>query len=457
MRLAIEHDRPVQLLLKADPTLGYDEARQRLERAALVISASAAAATAWGQAAVLTIAECATRMFRGGVYLARDFAEPVVVGNRMPATLQGLLVEMGCRRQAAPANAIIVHVGTDLPPTAKALRCWADGWTAVISPRPSADRPDHGNEISGALTGAMVASEAFRIQVLGDAAAGRRTQRLSPITPADTQAPAPRLEWLPARCRLLGLGNLGQATLWMLSLLPYADPGAVELVLQDTDTSGPENLDTQILTRFSWIGHKKARAAAVWAEAQGFKTVVNECRFTAKCRPSAEEPRLAFVGVDNLETRRAAAQAGFDLVVDAGLGATSAEVFDLRIHCFPGSRDALAAWPEMPPETERRLGPGLARLVEEGRLDTCGAMTIAGQAVGIPSTAVAAAAISIAQACRAIADGQYCDLVDVSVADVRRATAHEAMLPRLGVLPFTAARQLWRFGGQNRSLSHLVP
>ena len=441
MRLAIEHDRPAQLLLKSDPNLGYDEALHRLERAALVISASAAAATTWGQAALLTIAECATRMFRGGVYLARDFGEPVVVGNRMPAPVQNLLLDIGCRHQAAPAHAIVVHVGADLPVSAAALRCWADRWLAAVSPRSPAEQPNSGNEISGALAGAMAVSEAFRMLILGDASAGRRKQTLSAIAPAHAQAQGPALELLPSRCRLIGLGNLGQATLWVLGLLPYADPAAVELVLQDSDTSGPENLDTQILTRFSWVGQKKARAAAAWAEARGFKTVVNECRFTAGCRPCGDEPRLAFVGVDNLKARRAAAEAGFDLVVDGGLGATPAEVFDLRVHCFPGARDARAAWPEAPPEREQPLQGALAQLVKEGHLDRCGAMTIAGQAVGIPSTAVAAAAIGVAQACRAIADGRYCDLVDLSVADTRRATAHETTLPRLGVLASVTARK----------------
>jgi hypothetical protein len=84
MRVSIEHDRQAQLLLGADPALGYDDARWRLERAALVVSAAGAARTPWGQAALLTIAECATRMFRGGVYLGREFCEPVVVGTARP-------------------------------------------------------------------------------------------------------------------------------------------------------------------------------------------------------------------------------------------------------------------------------------------------------------------------------------------------------------------------------------
>ena len=202
----------------------------------------------------------------------------------------------------------------------------------------------------------------------------------------------------------------------------------------------------QLLTRFSWIGRKKARAAATWAEARGFRTIVTERRFSTSSRRSRDEPGLALVGVDNLETRRAAAavDAGFDLVIDGGLGAKSSEVFDIRIHSFPGCRDPKAAWPSPPPAKERPIGAALSRLVEEGRLDMCGAMTIARQPVGIPSTAVAAAAIQVAQACRAIAESAYCDLVDVGLADTKRTTAHEGTLSRAGVLPFAEARrELW--------------
>jgi hypothetical protein len=68
-------------------------------------------------------------------------------------------------------------------------------------------------------------------------------------------------------------------------------------------------------------------------------------------------------------------------------------------------------------------------------------MMIAGPAVGIPSTAVAAATIQVAQACRAIAGSAYCDLVDVGLVDTTRVAAHDAVLPRAGVLPFTEARR----------------
>lgn len=441
MRSSIEQDRVAQLLIGADPALDYDEARLRLERAAVTISADTAAGTAWGQAALLTAAECAVRMFRGGVYLARDFGEPVVVGCRWPGLLKSDLIDIGCRREVAPAHAVTLHVGSEASATAKALFCWADGWVATVSPRPPAQPIAAGNEISGALAGAMAVSEAFRGEAINDLRAGKRTQRLSPLTPVQPQPEGIALERLPARCWLLGLGNLGQATLWMLGLLPYADPTAVELFLQDTDTSGAENLDVQLLTRYRWIGQKKARAAAAWAEVRGFQTAVIERRFTSATRRTVNEPGLIFVGVDNLETRRTAAdQSGFDLMLDGGLGATPAEVFDLRIHAFPGSRTPGAAWPEPVAARERPIGPGLSRLVAQGRLNPCGAALIAGQPVGVPTTAVVAAAIAVAQACRAVAESVYCDRVDLSLTDTKRASAHEHVLSRTGILPAADGR-----------------
>lgn len=442
MSRSIEQDRAAQLVMGSDPALSLDRARVRLERAALVISATDAVQVAWGQAALLTIAECAVRMFRGGVYLAGDFNAPVIVGTTAPIALRRRLLDTGCRAENVPDHAFSLHVGA-ASDAGCALRCWADGWLSVVSPRDAGEPPRDGNELSGALAGALATSEAFRKVVLGDLRAGRRTQRISALTPHAPKADGITLDLLPTKCWILGLGNLGQALLWILGLVPFADPGEVLLVLQDMDISAAENLDVQILTQFGWIGHKKARVAAEWAEARGFRTVVTERPFTDATRRLAEEPGLIFAGVDNLPTRRSAAraEAGFDLVIDAGLGATAAEAFDIRLHAFPGFRDPKIAWPEPLKEAERPLTPALSKLVEEGRLDRCGALVIAGLSVGVPSTAVAAAAIQVAQACRAILTSSYCDLVDASLVDTRRAAAHDATLRRAGILPSQRARR----------------
>jgi len=249
------------------------------------------------------------------------------------------------------------------------------------------------------------------------------------------------LERLPASYWVLGLGNLGQAALWTIGLLPYVDTGAATLVLQDTDVAEFGNLPIQILTKPSWIGLKKTRSAAAWAESLGFRTTIIEQRFSDNSTRAATEPGLAIVGVDNLPARRAAVGANFDLVIDAGLGASATEVFDIRIHAFPGARTADRAWPVSDPPQERPLNAGLKRLMEDGRINKCGAVTIGDRSVGVPSTAVAAAAIQVAQACRAVADGRYCDLVDTTLVDCRRTSTHEFSLERAGSIPSVECRR----------------
>jgi hypothetical protein len=127
-------------------------------------------------------------------------------------------------------------------------------------------------------------------------------------------------------------------------------------------------------------------------------------------------------------------------VLDAGLGATPSEIFDIRVHGFPGARSPQQAWPEPDVQPEAPLDASLQELVDAGRIDRCGALTIAGRRLGVPSTAVVAAAIQVAQACRAVRDGDFCDLADVTLVNYRRATGRRHALARPGLLPFVQAR-----------------
>jgi hypothetical protein len=58
----------------------------------------------------------------------------------------------------------------------------------------------------------------------------------------------------------------------------------------------------------------------------------------------------------------------------------------------------------------------------------------------VPSTAVAAAVIQVAQACRAVVDGGYMDIVDVTLVNCRRVSSRLRSLERPGLLPFVQAR-----------------
>ncbi len=440
MNLSIEDDRLAQLLMRGDGHVGYDEARRRLDHAALVLTADAATGAPWIQAALFTAAECGVRMFPGGVYLGSDFGDTTVVGQFGRWPVRRHLELAGCRTTAAPAHAVALHVGTGRRRMQRGALCWADGWAGLVGIEAPADPPRSGNEIGGVIAAAMGIGEVFRSVVLGDKLACRRFSRLSALSPGCEDATGIDLDYLPAAYWLLGLGNLGQAALWTIGLLPYADPGMVSLFLQDADKSEVGNLAVQLLTKPDWLGRKKARNAASWAEARGFGTTVIESRFVDGTKRSADEPGLAIVGVDNLAARRAAAGSNFDLVLDAGLGATPSEIFDIRLHGFPGRRSPEQAWPQQDDHLEVPLVPALQELVDAGRIDRCGALMIAGRSLGVPSTAVVAAAIQVAQACRAVGDGTFVDLADVALTNCRRAAGRQYMLARPGVLPFLRAR-----------------
>jgi hypothetical protein len=428
-------DRASQFLISSDKSLSYDEARSRLERASLYLTGMDSVAERWAQAAFLSIAACGTRMFRGGVFVDPRLGHDLRVGQRRRMSVLSALQEAGCKIEAPPLHAIHLHVGEVCLERAPDLYCWTEGWAAIVSPKPPEKTAVAGNELSGALAGAMAVAEVFRKTVLQDLLACRRTQTFD-LWPG---APSAAIEFIPSRLWLIGLGNLGQATLFILGLLPFENPTAVSLLLQDNDISGPENLAVQVLTTYAWVGQKKARAAAAWAESRGFSTQISERRFAVGDEPRGNEPRIALVGIDNLEGRRAVASSTFDLVVDAGLGATGPEAFDVRIHSFPGGRNASAAWPEPEAAPIADLPPAYQALVDQGRLDQCGAMIVAGQSVGVPCTALAAAAMQLAQLCRCIGSGSYCDLIDVSIRNPTKSVSHVFANPDGRRLPFVRA------------------
>lgn len=410
MSATFEHDRGAQWLLAADGRLDVDAATARLDGAALAVSFDDAVAEPWAQAALMAVVAAGKRMFRRGVYLASAGDPACRLALHGAGSFRRRLVTAGARDQPAPQGAERLHVGRGA--TYGAVACWTDGWSAWVGPGQTPGAAAPSNEISGVLAAALGLQEVFRRHVLLDLRAGRRTYGLSawgPDAPADG-----RLLRLPSDLWVLGLGNLGQAAFLVLGVLPYWNPGSVRLLLQDFDTAGPENLGVQVLTEPSWIGRRKARCVAAWADTMGFNTDICERAFQLGHQPGREEPRVLLGCVDNLEARRAAARAGFDLMVDAGLGATAAEAFDVRLHAFPGRRSIEEVWPDAPP-VALRLSPGLQRAVAEGRIDACGAMSIAGRSVGVPCTALAAAAIQIAQVVRAFETGSCCDLVDLTL------------------------------------------
>lgn len=231
------------------------------------------------------------------------------------------------------------------------VRATFDGWTAGVVEGTETPLAEHSWFIpAGVAAGGIAVAEVFQAR-RGDLRAGRRRHGISLWRPEvdwlQPEAIGPDdVDIAPSRLWLTGLGHLGQAYLWTLGLLPYADPTLVMTMLQDDDRITKANRSTGLLTPTEWMGRRKARVLAGVLEGRGFKTAITERRFHAGDGPTGDEPRLALVGVDNPETRSRLSDAGFELVIDAGLGGGPVHYLDLKTHTFPAVRrsDEIPGW-----------------------------------------------------------------------------------------------------------------
>jgi hypothetical protein len=373
------------------------------------------------QVALLTAVNTARRCFLGGVEVRNCPDSKLLVPWRgcrtvreAVAGLQGALVGKG-----TPEIPAVIIGNTELSGRQSefAVRVTFDGWCGGIVPIEDG-RLDENQEFTpaGVLAGSLAVSEAFQFVRGGNAEAGRRAVGMSLWRPEaevswlEGKALGPPLASLPSRLWLIGLGHLGQAFLWTLGFLPYADPREVLLVLQDFDTLVVANDSTSPLTRWEILGGEKTRAMAGWCHDRGFQTRIHERRFAANFTIDNEEPRVALCGVDNGLARAAMEDVGFAQVIEAGLGSGTEEFLAFQMHSFPASRSARARWgaSAKAPSVETIASQPAYRALAQNGLDDCGLTLLAGRSVGAAFVGTAASAIVVAEVLRmALGDRRY--------------------------------------------------
>jgi hypothetical protein len=378
------------------------------------------------QTALLTLVNVARRTFLGGIEVVGSCDGPSLSVLAPNQPLADAVQDLGGRivqraRSGWPAAVIGDATQFDGP-----APCWQltwQGWSGSVIPHREQRRFDEATAIpiAPALAAAVCAAEAFAFHSGDHPLAGRRATGLSLWNPGQdwqTVDPSePVLAYLPSRLWLIGLGNLGQAFAWLLACLPYRNRGNTELVLQDFDRISPSNDSTSILSFTGDVGRRKGRCVADWLEERGFSTVLEERRFGEHTRRAPDEPGVALCGVDNALARMSLEKAGFDLVVEAGLGAGPNAFRSISLHTFPSSRPAEQIW-------SRHLGqadagfeskPAYQALKQKG-MDSCGLAQLASRTVGVPFVGVVAASLVIAELLRRLHGGAGLELASGSVA-----------------------------------------
>ena len=378
------------------------------------------------QTALLTLVNVARRSFLGGIDVV-GLGDGLSISALAPnSNLSDAVHELGGRivpraRLNWPSAIIgdANHKQGDAP-------CWQltwEGWRGGVIPYRERRRLNESRAITlaPALAAAVCAGEAFAYHARDHLMAGRRATGMSLWCPGadwladDTSEPA--LAFLPSRLWLIGLGNIGQAFAWLLACLPYGDRREVELVLQDFDRIAHSNDSTSILSFLADVGLRKSRCVSNWLETRGFTTTLEERRFGESTRRAPDEPSVALCGIDNAYARMALEKAGFDLVIEAGLGAGPHAFRSISIHSFPASRSAERIWSRHVGQANENLEnmPAYQALKHKG-MNPCGLTQLASRTVGVPFVGLIAATLVIAEILRRLHGGNGLELASGSVA-----------------------------------------
>lgn len=377
------------------------EAFLRATKVAICLDGAIAASPA-AQAAALTAMTTAVKCFGSAVIVA-DSATPLLKPLRYGATIGEAAAFFGATLSSAvPKDTTHTILIGDCRPEKPGdfVRCWWEGWCAGVLPAWDDRELGSGlNPLGGVAAGALAVREVFAARI-GNSRAGKRASLLSlwqPWMPYDKASAGPAAVVLAAKLWFVGLGHLGQGFLWSLAQLPVAGGW---LVLQDDQKAGEENEATGLLTYGeNDIGERKTRVAASWFK-PAWDTSLIERRHHGDIRVTVDDPTILFAGLDNVPARLNVAGAGFDYVVDAGVGhgAVDFESFQLRV--LRKGADLAKQWSA--PENAKDVD---AMLEREGyrdlaKKDRCGAFELAEGSVAVPFVGAFVGAIGVAQAMR---------------------------------------------------------
>ena len=241
----------------------------------------------------------------------------------------------------------------------------------------------------------------------------------------DSNAKGPQVEFLPEKYWILGLGHLGQAYLWNIGLLPYNQSQAVTILLQDDDKIVDANWSAGLLSEIKHRNLYKTRLCGSWLEARGFETIITERRFDANTQRINQEPFVALCGFDSASSRLPLENAGFDLIVETGLG-SSLSTFDIiALHTFPdASKTPNDLW-GIEDETKTDINEVVYDILKNLHDDECGIvpLTISGKSLSASFVGACSGALVIAELLRGLHGGIRYDKIAIQLRDISNLTA----------------------------------
>lgn len=420
-------DRLAKLFMDTGEARSYEDALRilQMKRLAIVVGPQVAHSPML-QASLLTAVNTGRRCFLGGVEVVGCLDVPLLLPWPWHHTLAAAVTHLQgrCVEKTTPEipRILIGNVPKQEQVGPFCVRAVCDGWRGGVLPNYEHQSLPISLEFlpSGVLSGAIAVSEAFQHVRGGNPYAGRRAFGISLWEPEksntwlDCQA-GPALQILPAKAWLIGLGHLGQAYLWTLGFLPFAQPGDVDLVLQDIDKLSKANDSTSPLTDLSMVGTKKTRAMANWCDMKGYQSRIVEREFNGNFHIADDEPHVALCGVDNPEARSVLEDVGFDRIFEAGLGSGASDFLCFQTHMFPASQQARGIWGNQKGITETHEPISLPPAYQtdgKSEAEACGLTQLAGRSVGSSFVGTVASTLVIAELLRMVMGGTQYETID---------------------------------------------
>lgn len=415
----------------------FSEAEHKLAESRLsIVIGEQAAGTFAGQAAFLTAVVTGARCF-GEVSVHGSIDERLLLLPPLRVTsLAQAAVVLGAREIGAPLfdNRILVGSGYESGNGFSVQAFW-NGWSVGVAPGKKPTANGRGDcALAGVAAGALAVGQAFLAEQ-GDPRAGRMSHCVSLWTPelgekgASRAGPPSKQVHLPTALWLIGLGNLGQAYLWSLTMLPYPQPKDVILFLQDDELIGKENWGTSVLVQRGRYEILKTRVAEEWATDRGFQVRRIDRRLDAYLLRLESEPGIALAGLDSMTPRCLLGRPGFEYVIDSGLGATVSDYQRFRMNVFDSATNPADHFKGVEDQTAQVVQtlmklPAYQEIVRTGDDGGCGAAMLAQRSVAVPFVSAFVGALAVTQAIR-IASGEarhtgltgdVCDLRNVRAA-----------------------------------------
>jgi hypothetical protein len=440
MKLDIDSFNRLSLGIMEKNRCGPQEALQRLT--SLYLHLECGEAIRWSlplQAALLTAVNTGKRAFLGGISVTLPPDVPCLLPWPEKKGLNDIVSELGGSTSGRIVKeSLTLTFGLPASIDSNSMQVVCNDWQAAVLTGHEPCPFDLAGTIptAGIFAGALGVCQAFLKSSGLQLAAGDRSVGLSLWRPdlpwSDPQATGPAVLYLPKKIWLLGLGHLGQAYLWSIGLLPYSDPSEATILLQDDDKMVSANWSAGLLTEIKDIENKypyKTRICSRWLESRGFNTLITERRFDGFTRRMNEEPFLALCGFDSADSRLPLENAGFDLIVESGLGGDMALFDRVSLHTFPDAKQTpLTIW-----GTERDEQSAVNGVVYEQLKDLtdeiCGILplSIAERAVSASFVGACAGALVIAEILRGLNNGMRYDKITLHLRDLPdiQATIHK--------------------------------